>query len=887
MSYQHYIFGKFITAKNSLSLKNMEEIFKKAQIAKTEIQKISIDYILEVLDRTAKIWSNPESKFYKTTLKLMPKVVGFSPEMIKFSLDILGDILSSKNLEKKISFELGNKYYLDRFIYKNSYAGYFRAQNLGIILHVSAGNIFLGGIDSLINGMLTKNVNLLKVASSDPLFPILFAQSLKEADPRGMLANNFCVLSFKGGEEKTENYLKKECDAIIVWGGEETVKSYRKNLPLKTKLIEYGPRIGFAVITQKGIKQNELSGLAQSIAKDIIVWDQKACSSPQVIYLEQNNNFIKLSKMLAEKLKQMAFDFPPGELILDEKIEITKFREMARADQAFGEAYLFCPKDSLNYSVVYEKDPSLKTSPLGRFIYIKPFKNIQALIKQLKDFSAYFQSLGICASAMEVKIFSEQLSQIGITRITEIGKMHQGKLGSPHEGSFQTQELIKWINIEEVKERFDILASTEEKEDSPESKFKKIKQFIQFAKSNSSYYGNILEKIKLNSLKDLNKIYLLDKQKLYENTPPQGSALLTGSMERAYVFSSGGTTGAPKFSFYTYEEFDEVIEILAQFFQIAGINKNDTVANLFMAGNLWSSFIVTNRAVERIGCVDLPIAGNADIELIVRYIKTLNPNALIGLPSILIQLAHYLEEQKLNISIEKILYAGEHLTKEAKEYLKEILGAKIIHSAGYASVDAGLIGYQCMEVSGGIHHLLSDYVYLEILDLKTQKPLKAGEKGEIVITNLKRKLMPLIRYRTGDFGRILKEKCSCGRSSLLFELLGRCDDIIRVGSVSLYFDEFSKILSAFSQLSHIFQLQAHKTGTKDALLIKIELKNQAETNNLILKEKIKEAILQNHQELKEAVEMEWLGELEIELLAPGGIPRVRRTGKIKKVLDLR
>jgi len=323
---------------------------------------------------------------------------------------------------------------------------------------------------------------------------------------------------------------------------------------------------------------------------------------------------------------------------------------------------------------------------------------------------------------------------------------------------------------------------------------------------------------------------------------------------------------------------------MAAIYSIAGIGSGDTVGNLFMAGSLYTSFLAASEALEKLGCVSLPIAGNAELNQVMRYVELFRPTAILGLPSVLVQIAETVERRGLDLKIPKILYGGEHLSREAKTYLRERLGADVVLSAGYASVDAGPVGYQCPFRPGGVHHLLYDYQYLEILDPETGRPVPEGEVGEIVVTCLKRRLMPLIRYRTGDLGRRVREQCPCGRTTPLFELKGRTGDVLRVGTVSIYPDSIAAALSQVQGVSHLFQIVADRAGAKDVLTIRTERLHHRDPDR---SDEIRQAILGENPELPEALAEGWLAALEVEVLEPDGLPRNERTGKIQRTVDRR
>jgi len=892
--FKHFIFGEFKETEKLITLSETKDILLKAEKLRDNMPYAGIDEIIEILHKVGLKWRDKNYPLRNYAVKIMPDIVGFSPEMVKEAIDQMAAGLNENNLRANIRAQLRDRYLLDKFVFNPKTKSYLKLQNLGILLHVSAGNVFVGPIDSLIQGILTKNINILKLSSVDPVFPLLFLESLKEVDVENKITSTIAAVAFKGGSYDIEAEFKKRCDGILVWGGEETVTSYKKDLPNTTKLIEYGPKISFSVLTEEGLKKSGIKNIAEKTAKDIVMWEQRACSSPQTIYIEEKdkkiiNNFLKELSFSMEKIKDV---YPQGKLSVDEKAEMTKMRLLSKMDEAFGESKVFESGDNLSWTIVYEKKELEyeRHSPLNRFIYIKPYKNFDELFAKVKTFKHYLQSCAVTANPKEFKKLASHLTSLGVNRITEAGKMFLGKPGSPHDGKFELGQLIKWVDIESAPARFDLITNLSDEEIKKPDLFNAIHEMFDFSKKFSPFYRLIYKNKQLKNWDDFYNLPIIDKNDLYNNTPPRKNRLLTGHLAESYIFSSGGTTGDPKFSFYTYDEFEEVTNMLTRTYLSAGLENTDIVANCFVAGNLWASFVAVNRALENIGCVIMPISGNSDINLIINFLSLFKANTIMGLPSIILQLANHIEVNKIkNIKIEKILYGGEHFTVEAKKYLSKVLGAKIIRSAGYASVDGGPIGFQCEDAKDTIHHVFSDDIFLQIVDPKSLKPLPAGRTGEIVVTLLKRKFMPLIKYRTGDLGKIVKGKCHCGRDDVRFELLGRSDDVIRVGTVSIYPEEFEENFSRFSELSHIYQIEAGTKRGKDTLILRIESKTVGAPHVVRLQNKIKEAILKSDPEFAEAVREKWLSEFTIEILPPNKIPRTGAggRGKVRRVVDKR
>lgn len=93
----------------------------------------------------------------------------------------------------------------------------------------------------------------------------------------------------------------------------------------------------------------------------------------------------------------------------------------------------------------------------------------------------------------------------------------------------------------------------------------------------------------------------------------------------------------------------------------------------------------------------------------------------------------------------------------------------------YACSEAGDIAWQCLNGNG--YHINMDNVIVEII--RDGKPASVGQVGEVVITNLNRYAMPIIRYKNGDLAKLSAESCPCGcRLPLMGEIIGRVGEDI-------------------------------------------------------------------------------------------------------------
>jgi phenylacetate-CoA ligase len=786
--------------------------WKDLSTKKREFAATSVDSILAVLDSFADSWKE-ESPHFENALKELRQESGFSPDEIKKTLSLLPAILKRESLEKRIRAEFHPATILDGFHKTPGFSGRMRAMPLGIVLHVTAGNVFLSSIDSLIMGLITKNISLLKVSSQNTFFPLFFAEMLALHDKNKILSDKFAILHWKGGESSIEDLLKKKVDGIIAWGGEEMIESYRRNLPKEVKLLDFGPKVSLQVISQEGLSRKNLALVANSVVEDIIAWDQSACASPQNLFLQEGINEGELLKAIDQ-----AFQDAPrrGEISEDEAVEILKEYYRGLYSEIMNKGVVLKGEEHLLH---LEDQKYLRPSPLHRSLIIKRFKDENDLFQNLESFNYYLQSCSYLLGDNEKDNYLTHLCLAGIKRFAPLGTITWGMEGAPHDGRQVLRELTRMIGdevrIQDFGEKREIITSSKE-----------IK-------------------------------------KAFEQTPhPEG-----------YIFSSGGTTGEPKFVHFSYQEFDYITDMLAENFRSQGIKRGMTVANLFVAGNLWSSFMAVEKALEKVGVIQLPIGGLCSDENILMYLKKFKPEVVMGIPSLLVLNAEYAEGHNVELEVPMVFYAGEALSETRRDYLCKTWKTKYFGSAGYASVDAGMIAYQCSFSQPGEHHLFKDLVRMDIID------------DEAVVSSLYRTSMPVKNYRTGDKVEWI-EKCQCGSSDPRFRLLGRVDNTIHIWSCRINMDDIEKSLRETSHEIKTFQIILNYDRSGDKPIEKMQL--IVETALDLDTESLAKIIYHNSRDLKDTIDMnQFQKNFSILTVENGMIRRNPRTGKISQVLDLR
>jgi phenylacetate-coenzyme A ligase PaaK-like adenylate-forming protein len=455
----------------------------------------------------------------------------------------------------------------------------------------------------------------------------------------------------------------------------------------------------------------------------------------------------------------------------------------------------------------------------------------------LAPYQFYLQSVSYLIHPSEDIQYQNIAESIRAKRLAPLGTIMQGTFGAPHDHRFALNELVRFTPWEGTHSLYDLA--------------------IKAIESNQFY------KKRIKTLpKSFEDIPLLDSKDLSAFKPP---AKFDG-----HIFASGGSTGKPKFSYYSNVEFDLVAKMLAKNFRLNGVKPSKRIANLFVAGNLWSSFLAVEKAMTHNEVNQLSIGGLADKNLIIEYLETFKPNFILGIPTLLIDLALELKKKKKKIKIEGIFYAGEKFTAFGLSLVEEVFLTKKIRSASYASVDAGPIGYQCEHCEEGEHHLFDDFVYLERI------------KSEAVITTKYRNLQPILRLKTGDaISPVNTELCECGSSSPRFFLEGRTDNQINIWGCRTNLDQIENALKSETSISQV-QIWLNQSQKKEVMVLRLESSKKIDPKKLLKK------LYHSMKDVKAThSESYFIERCLLEFHASGEIPRVKRTGKLKKIIDER
>ncbi|OEU88186.1 AMP-dependent synthetase [Streptomyces abyssalis] len=347
-----------------------------------------------------------------------------------------------------------------------------------------------------------------------------------------------------------------------------------------------------------------------------------------------------------------------------------------------------------------------------------------------------------------------------------------------------------------------------------------LAELVRFVRRNSSFYASLYSGLP-DRVKELTELPVIPQTEFWQANNPRGNTLLTGPLDEAVVFKSGGTTGAPKFSFYTRDEWNEFTTAFGAGLVEAGLRPGQRVADLFYTGDLYASFTFILDALHRapVANVRLPIGGAAPLDSTVGTLEQFDVEVIAGTPTTLCSLAEHLRAGSRRLPhVTTLFFGGESIFSDQQRLLATAFPNARVASVGYAAVDAGLVG---AAVPGGdprLHRAFTPHTVVEILDEHSGEPVtRAGVPGRVVVTDLRRRLMPVLRYPVGD--RAEWTDTAAGH----FRILGRAEEGLRVGPVALHTQDVHDLVRSADPAGRItgLQLVVRRWEDRDGLVLRL------------------------------------------------------------------
>jgi phenylacetate-CoA ligase len=303
---------------------------------------------------------------------------------------------------------------------------------------------------------------------------------------------------------------------------------------------------------------------------------------------------------------------------------------------------------------------------------------------------------------------------------------------------------------------------------------------------------------------------------------PFGAHVCVRRDEIVRVYSTSGTTGSPSYIPLTQSDLDNWIVGSARSYGASGIGPGDRVLTTYAAGPFVAGAALD--ALNTLGVEHHPV-GLGNSERVLLAIEQLEPTAIVATPSY----AEYLMElaDLRGSSIRRVLVAGEPMVRAR---LEEGWGARVTEAMGIGDVGPSLWG-ECQE-QNGMHLGADEFVYPELIDPETgaSRAWEDGATGELVLTHLRHRAAPVLRFRTRDHVKVWASPCVCGRTTPRVRCLGRTDDMLIVRGVNVFPSAVREVVSGFApQVSGRILVKPRARGVKQEPPLPVAVELTGET----------------------------------------------------------
>lgn len=417
--------------------------------------------------------------------------------------------------------------------------------------------------------------------------------------------------------------------------------------------------------------------------------------------------------------------------------------------------------------------------------------------------------------------------------------------------------------------------------DLEELQLKKLQDTVQRAYDKVPYYHNKFEEMQvfpedIQTLNDITKLPYTTKDDLRAVYP--FGLLAVDQKDVVEIHASSGTTGKPVVSCYTRKDLDVWSEVMARGLTMMGITEGDIIQNTHGYGLFTGGFGV-HYGAQKLGASVIPIS-TGQTRRQIEIMNDFETSIMIFTPSYGLYLSEVAEEEGFNpndSSLKAIGFGAEMWTEEMRQEIQKRFGVPAYNIYGLTEITGPGIGIECVEQNG--LHIAEDYFYPEIVDPTTLEQKKPGETGTLVLTNLERESMPVIRFITKDITSLNYEKCGCGRSFVrMNRITGRADDMLKVKGVAVFPSQIEKALFKIDEIEPHYQIIVTRPNRLDKMEVRVEA-----SKNLFFDEVKK--LVETKEKIAKYIENEIGIRVDVTLVEPKTIPRSE--GKAVRVIDKR
>ena len=413
------------------------------------IKNMPVSEIIQSIGKVSERFMDKDDPLRHKALEIMVPTAGISIEMAETILAGMSAGWTKTKLTELLEREFRIPAILDGFQRIDSGRSQM-ASGFTFNLTVGSGTVPGVGVTALIRALLLKSSILIKPGLGDVALPVLFARALKEESE--VFEKCLAVAYWDGAKEKIGDEILGKAGVVVVYGSDETIRSIRSQIPKTIDLVAYGQRLGIGLVGREALSGMKALKTAQGVAMSISIFDQKGCVSPQILYVEEDGEVAPEDwvELLASAMERLEEKLPLGALNQQEVIRVQQLRAATELQEMAGTGVSLYEGKHKSWTVIFDPELSLKWSDCKRAVYVKPIPDLTVVKTLLANNENCLQTVAMAGAFSRKEDIANDLSQVGVTRLTSFRQAPWPKPWWHHDGRSVFQGLFKLIDIEDI-----------------------------------------------------------------------------------------------------------------------------------------------------------------------------------------------------------------------------------------------------------------------------------------------------------------------------------------------------------------------------------------------------------------------------------------------------
>lgn len=426
----------------------IDGVVRRLRDAGRALRERPVTELVDVVDAAAARLLDEGDPLRTEALDRLAAATGCAPEMATLVLDRMAADWRADRLRSLLEAELGDPTVLDGFR-TDGRGRSIRAYGPRLAFHVFAGNVPGVAVTSLVRALLVKAPSLGKLASGQPVLPVLFARAVASVDADTGRA--LAVTYWPGGAGDAEWRVLEAADTVVVYGGAEVIGSYRERTPDTARLVLHGPRFSVGLVARETL-ETELEPIARDAARAVAAFDQHGCVSPHAIWVETGSgaSALDFAEALADALEAEEASLPRGAISAAEASAIQQARSAAelKGHAPDRPATRVLAGAGTRWTVIYDEDPAFVPSCLNRLVRVHPIDDLEETTDLLAPAGRLLQSVAMAAPEPRRLALADALARVGATRVTTFARLPWPAPTWHHDGAEPLRELVRWVDVE-------------------------------------------------------------------------------------------------------------------------------------------------------------------------------------------------------------------------------------------------------------------------------------------------------------------------------------------------------------------------------------------------------------------------------------------------------